>query len=66
MAFEKKLYRARPLFRPGLNKVVLGRGMRGRGRDEMGFEGFYDRNNNDDGNDKIIIVALRTRALDTY
>lgn len=35
--------------------------------DEMEFEGFYDRNDDDDdGNDKIIIMALRTKALNTY
>lgn len=31
----------------------------------MNFEKFYDRKNDDD-NDKIIIRALRTKALDTY
>lgn len=35
------------------------------GYEEMNFEKFYDRKNDDD-NDKIIIRALRTKALDTY
>lgn len=36
------------------------------GYEEMNFEKFYDRNNDDDDNDKIIIMALRTKALNTY